>query len=442
MSAGECIASATRCLAAIAAPDGEGSRTFTQVYSESTLNAAMEADRRYRQGSALSPVDGTVVAVKDLFDVRGEITWAGSVALRNEPPAIADALSVARLRLGGAIIIGKTNMTEFAYSGLGLNPHFGTPANPFERALLRRIPGGSSSGAAVAVADGMADTALGTDTGGSVRIPAALCGLVGWKPTARRISLAGVWPLAPTFDSVGVIANCVGACATADAVLAATTTTATATAPSHLRLGRVRGYIENDLEPAVARAYERALERLADSGVQIIDAVVPEFERVRREHIGVTMTTYEAFRTHMELLERFGEQYDPRVRTRLELGRNITPAQYATAASARAQVQHAAARALQSFDAWLLPTVTRVAPSFDAVESDEGYLATNRAMLRNASLINLLDGCAISLPCQERGEAPVGLSIAGLGLRDADVLAIAQTVETIISHCRIMPTPD
>jgi len=441
MSTVECTAAATRCLAAIAAPDGEGSRTFTQVYSESTLSAAIDADRRHRQGLGLSPVDGTIVAVKDLFDVRGETTWAGSVALRDEPPAIADAFSVARLRLGGAVIIGKTNMTEFAYSGLGLNPHFGTPANPFERAALRRIPGGSSSGAAVAVADGMVQAGLGTDTGGSVRIPAALCGLVGWKPTARRISLDGVWPLAPTFDSVGVIAKCVRVCADADAVLTATTTAAAAIAPSQLRLGRLRGYVENDLEPAVSRAYERALERLTDSGVKIVDAVVPEFERVRREHIGVTMTTYEALRTHMDLLDRCGEQYDPRVRTRLELGRNITSEQYATAASARAQVQCVAAQALQSFDAWLLPTVTRVAPSFDAVDSEDGYLATNRAMLRNTSLINLLAGCAISLPCHDLAEAPVGLSIAGLSLRDADVLVIAQTLEAIVSHCQRVPTP-
>ena len=238
MSAGECIAAARRCLAAIAAPDGEGSRTFTQVYSESALRAADDADRRHSQGSDLSPIDGTVVAVKDLFDVRGETTWAGSVALRDEPPAVTDALSVARLRLGGAVIIGKTNMTEFAYSGLGLNPHSDTPANPFERALLRRIPGGSSSGAAVAVADGMADIGLGTDTGGSVRIPAALCGLVGWKPTARRISLAGVWPLAPTFDSVGVIAKRVRVCADADTVLTATAAVAKPLALPQLRLGR------------------------------------------------------------------------------------------------------------------------------------------------------------------------------------------------------------
>ena len=432
MSADECTAITTRYLAAIAAADGEGARTFTQVYSASALAEANAADQRRRRGLALSPVDGKIVAVKDLFDVRGETTWAGSVALRNEPPAVADASCVAQLRLGGAVIIGKTNMSEFAYSGIGFNPHFGTPANPHERALVRRIPGGSSSGAAVAVADGMADIGLGTDTGGSVRIPAALCGLVGWKPTARRASLDGVWPLAPSFDSVGVIAKCVGLCADTDAVLTGTPSAGVKIPLTSLRLGRLRGYVERDLEPAVSRAYERALDRLTEAGVAILDASVPELERVRREHIGVTMTTYEAFRTHMGLLERFGNQYDPRVRSRLELGRNITSEYYAAAAAARAQVQHVAAQALQLFDAWLYPTVITLAPPFESIESEEGYVAINRAMLRNTSLVNLLDGCAISLPCQDRAEPPVGLSIAALGLRDTRVLAIARMLEAVI----------
>jgi aspartyl-tRNA(Asn)/glutamyl-tRNA(Gln) amidotransferase subunit A len=432
MSAGECTAITTRYLAAIAAADGEGARTFTQVYSASALAEANAADQRRRRGLALSPVDGKIVAVKDLFDVRGETTCAGSVALRNEPPAVADASCVAQLRLGGAVIIGKTNMSEFAYSGIGFNPHFGTPANPHERALVRRIPGGSSSGAAVAVADGMADIGLGTDTGGSVRIPAALCGLVGWKPTARRVSLDGVWPLAPSFDSVGVIAKCVGLCADTDAVLTGTPSAGVKIPLTSLRLGRLRGYVERDLEPAVSRAYERALDRLTEAGVAILDASVPELERVRREHIGVTMTTYEAFRTHMGLLERFGNQYDPRVRSRLELGRNITSEYYAAAAAARAQVQHVAAQALQLFDAWLYPTVITLAPPFESIESEEGYVAINRAMLRNTSLVNLLDGCAISLPCQDRAEPPVGLSIAALGLRDTRVLAIARMLEAVI----------
>ena len=215
-------AAVERCLSAIASPAGEGERTFTQVYPTRARAEAGTADRRRALGAALTPLDGCIVAVKDLFDVSGEPTWAGSAVLRDAPAAASDAAAVFRLRQAGAVIIGKTNMTEFAYSGVGLNPHFGTPANPYTRASVRRIPGGSSSGAAVAVADGMADIGLGTDTGGSVRIPAALCGLVGWKPTARRISRQGVWPLAPSLDSVGVIAKEVRACVNADSVLTGT----------------------------------------------------------------------------------------------------------------------------------------------------------------------------------------------------------------------------
>ena len=427
-----CEAAARRCLLAIEAPDGEGSRAFTQVYADAVLADSIAADERRRRGSPRSAIDGRIVAVKDLFDVQGQVTWAGSRVLHDAAPARTDAPAVARLRCAGGLIIGKTNMTEFAYSGVGLNPHFGTPANPFGRGSIRRIPGGSSSGAAVAVADGMADIGLGTDTGGSVRIPAALCGLVGWKPTARRISLDGVWPLARTFDSVGVIAASVLACFETDAVLTAEPSAAEPPALNRLRLGRLRGYVESDLETPVARAYERALERLTQAGVQLIDLEVPELERVAREQPGVTMTTYEAFQAHAALLGKYGDFYDPRVRSRLELGRNITAEQYSAAAALRRELQAAASKALKEFDACLYPTVRITAPPFSAFEADVDYVALNRALLRNTSLFNLLDGCAITLPCHDRGQAPVGLSIAGLGVRDAQILSTALSLEPIV----------
>ena len=425
-----------RCLAAIAASGGEGARTFTQVYAQSAVAAAEAADRRLERGTALSRIDGSVVAVKDLFDIAGQTTWAGSMVLRNAPAATVDAPAVASLRRGGAVIVGKTNMTEFAYSGLGLNPHFGTPANPYQRAVLRRIPGGSSSGAAIAVTDGMADIGLGTDTGGSVRIPAALCGLVGWKPSARRISLTGVWPLAPTFDSVGVIAHSVGVCIDTDAVLVEALPVTASPPLNRLRLARLRGYIETELDPEVADSYESALRRLADAGVRIVDVSIPALERMPRELPGVTMPTYEAFRTHEKLLAECADAYDPRVRNRLELGRGISAEQYAAAAAVRQELQRTVAKALQEFDAWVLPTVAVVAPPFAAVDSDEHYLAINRKVLRNTSLINFLDGCAITLPCQQENAPPVGLSIAGLDVRDARVLAIAQSLEPIVGLTR------
>jgi aspartyl-tRNA(Asn)/glutamyl-tRNA(Gln) amidotransferase subunit A len=430
-------ASTRRCLAAIAATGGEGALAFTQVYRQTALAEAAAADRRREQGSALSAIDGTVIAIKDLFDVQGQITWAGSRVLQNAPPARADAPAVAGLRVGGGVIIGKTNMTEFAFSGIGLNPHFGTPANPYGRDALRRIPGGSSSGAAVAVSDGMAEIGLGTDTGGSVRIPAALCGLTGWKPTARRISLDGVWPLAPTFDSVGVIAGSVGRCADADAVLTGAAAddsmfAVNSLSASRLQIARLRGYVESELDPSVARSYELALERLAAAGIRIVALDIPELEQVPHQQPGVIMTTYEAFQTHAALLDDYGELYDPRVRARLELGRQITREQYQAAADLRRQLQVAYGKALQGFDACVYPTVKITAPPFAAFESDADYVAINRALLRNTSLLNLLDGCALTLPCQESNQAPVGLSIAGPCGADQRILAVAQALEPIV----------
>ena len=426
-------AAVERCLSAIAATAGEGARTFTQVYPASARAEAAAADRRRAAGMTLGALDGCIVAVKDLFDVMGEPTWAGSVVLREAPAAAADATAVFRLRQAGAVIIGKTNMTEFAYSGVGLNPNFGTPANPYMRASMRRIPGGSSSGAAVAVADAMADLGLGTDTGGSVRIPAALCGLGGWKPTARRGSRQGVWPRGPSLDSVGVIANDVRTCANADCVLAGVEPDLEEVPAPRLRLGRLRGYVESEVEPEVWQVYERGVQRLTGAGVTIVDIEVPALERVRREQPGVALLGYEAFHVHATLLTQYPERYDPRVKSRLELGRAITMEQYVHAQAVRENLQQAAASELQSFDAWLLPPVTRIAPPISALDSDEGYLGINRSLLRNTSLINFLDGCAITLPCHARGHAPVGLSIAALGGCDARVLSIAKMLEPILN---------
>lgn len=421
-----------RCLDAIADAAGEGARTFTQVFASSALAEADRADARRSRGESLSILDGVIVSVKDLFDVSGHPTWAGSRILQGSPAAAADARVVARLRSAGAVIIGKTNMTEFAYSGLGLNPHFGTPANPFERRTVGRIPGGSSSGAAVALTDGMAEISLGTDTGGSVRIPSAFCGLVGWKPSASRMSLEGVWPLAPTFDSVGVLAHTVAACIEADSVIAETPAQTVEVSLSSLRLARLRGYIETELEPYVARTYEAALQRIRNAGARMHDLVIDEIERIPREQPGVTLQTYEAFCTHSRLLGQIADRYDPRVRQRLELGRSVTPESYAAAAEVRRMLQQITARTAGDYDALLLPTVPMIAPPLNAFASDESYFALNRRSLRNTSLFNFLDGCAITLPCHEPGAAPVGLSIAHVRRQDGVILAAARALESIV----------
>jgi aspartyl-tRNA(Asn)/glutamyl-tRNA(Gln) amidotransferase subunit A len=422
-----------RCLASIADEAGEGARVFTQVHAVTALAEAERADARRRRAQSLSALDGVVVSVKDLFDVAGHATWAGSRVLQGAPVASVDAPVVARLRSAGAVTIGKTNMTEFAYSGLGLNPHFGTPSNPFGRGGDRRIPGGSSSGAAVALTDRMAEISIGTDTGGSVRIPAALCGLVGWKPTARRIALRGIWPLAPTFDSVGVLANTVTECLLTDAIIADSAPEALSPPHSPIRLGRLRGYVETELEPHVERTYEAALARIAAAGARIDDLVIPELQRIPQEQPGVTLQSCEAFRVHASLLEQAGDGYDPRVRQRLELGRHIGTEAYAAAAATRRELQHIVTRALEGYDAFLFPTVALEAPPLSAFKEDDTYLLLNRKVLRNTSLINFLDGCALSLPCHEPNTAPVGLSIAAPGGSDDRVLRIARALESLVT---------
>src|SRR5216684_1186692 len=240
-------------LARIAEPAGEGARSFVKVYADSARAAADAQDSLRKAGYVASPIAGLPVSVKDLFDVAGEQTLAGSKALDDSPPAQRDAPIVARLRAAGAILIGRTNMTEFAFSGVGINPHYGTPGNPHDRHL---IPGGSSSGAAVSVGDGQAVVAIGTDTGGSVRIPAAFCGIAGFKPTQYRIPRDGAVPLSTTLDSIGPLANSIACCAIADAFMAGESPVAPVPIPIEaMRLGVPQTYVLDGLMPEVANAF-------------------------------------------------------------------------------------------------------------------------------------------------------------------------------------------
>src|SRR5436190_20267301 len=253
-----------QALAKISAPYGEGARAFMKVYAESARTDADHADTLRKLGVRRSPVDGLPVSLKDLFDVAGDVTRAGSKVLAID--AKADAGAVARLRAAGAILIGRTNMVEFAFGGVGLNPHYGTPRNPWDRAAAR-VPGGSSSGAAVAQAEGMCVMALGSDTRGSIRAPAALCGVTGWKPTARRVPREGAFPLSFTLDSIGPLANSVDCCASYDAVLAGEPG---ATLPrmevKGLRLLLPRSSALAELDRAIEQAFERALKRFVERG--------------------------------------------------------------------------------------------------------------------------------------------------------------------------------
>jgi aspartyl-tRNA(Asn)/glutamyl-tRNA(Gln) amidotransferase subunit A len=424
----------------IADPSGEGARTFTRVLTTRAQHLARASDSLREAGFVRSPLEGMPVSVKDLFDVAGETTTAGSIVLRDAPPAAHDAGAVQCLLAAGAVLVGKTNMTEFAYSGLGLNPHYGTPANPWQRGE-RRIPGGSSSGAAVAVADGMCIASVGSDTGGSARIPAALCGITGFKPTARRMPGTGLVPLSPSLDAVGVMALDVAGCAAMDAVLSGAPDVSGAPRPQRLRQARFAvptTLVQDGMDAQVATAFRRALQRLSAAGAQLVELAVPEFDELAAINAAGGFSAAESWAWHAGLIERNGSGYDPRVISRILRGRDFTARAYLTLQAQRADWQRRMAARLGEFDGWLMPTVPRVAPHIEALEADEAqYFAVNAAMLRNPSIVNFMDGCAISLPCHAAGEAPVGLSLAGLPMRDAALLAWAADIE-----CALRATAD
>jgi aspartyl-tRNA(Asn)/glutamyl-tRNA(Gln) amidotransferase subunit A len=422
------------CLDAIADPTGEGSRTFTRVFAGSARPQAQEFDNQ-RTAGALA---GLPISVKDLFDVAGQPTTAGSVVLAQAPPAKADAVAVARLRAAGAIVMGHTNMTEFAFSGLGVNPHYGTPLNPYDRAG-RRIPGGSSSGAAVSVTDGMAYAALGSDTGGSVRIPAALCGLTGFKPTARRIPLDGALPLSGSLDSIGPLAPTVACCARIDAVLAGLAQQPIRPVEVRsLRLAVLQGYVLDSLDAHVATAYSSVLALLSHCGAHLEEVTFSSLDEIPLANQKGGFAAAEAYLWHRSLLETHASQYDPRIASRILRGKEMTAADYIELSQRRRRIIAEADRAFAAYDAILMPTVPCVAPRIADLEAtDAEYFAANAMVLRNPSVINFLDGCALSVPCQAPGEAPVGLMVAGLAMRDQSILGIGAAIESVLAaNCR------
>lgn len=420
----------TECaLDRMADPSGEGPRAFTQVFAERALRLAQASDSLRAAGLQRSPLEGMPISVKDLFAVAGTPTTAGSTVLRDAPAAAQDAGAVQRLLAAGAVLVGKTNMTEFAYSGLGINPHYGTPANPWQR-HEQRIPGGSSSGAAVAVADGMCIASVGSDTGGSARIPAALCGITGFKPTARRMPATGLVPLSPTLDAVGVLAADVAGCAAMDAVLSGVPGTPRLARLEQARFAVPTTLVQDGMDAEVAAAYQRALQRLSAAGAKLVELSVPEFDELALINAAGGFSAAESWAWHAELVERRSADYDPRVLSRILRGREFTARAYLDLLAQRADWQCRVAARLGGFDGWLMPTVPRIAPRTADLVADEAlYFAVNGAMLRNPSIVNFMDGCAISLPCHQPGAAPVGLSLAGPAMCDEVILGWAAAIE-------------
>ena len=408
----------------------EGS-AFTRVSAARARAEADASDRARANGIVPPALAGLPISAKDLFDVAGEATPAGSIILRDASAAKVDAPAIVRLRGAGAVIVGRTHMSEFAFTGLGLNPHFPVCANPRDET---RVPGGSSSGAAASVARGQAAMGLGTDTGGSVRIPAAFCGLVGFKPTQSRITREGAFPLSVSLDSIGPIANSVACCRLVDAIIADVPSDVHVPAALRgLRFAVPEDFVLDDLDATVATAFERALRSLALAGARIEYIRVPVFARMPEFTARGALAGAQAYAYHRlaELLQH-REQYDPNVLVRIEERGREAAANIIDIVEARATLIRESAPASTGFDALIFPTAPIVAPRIADVAEPAAFARANMLALRNTSLINLLDRCALSLPMQRNGELPSGLMIVGEHMGDARVLAIGEAMEPVL----------
>ena len=420
------------CLARIADPAGEGKRAFIKLYDTQARAMADAADTLRRAGRTPGPHAGVPVSIKDLFDVAGEPTPAGSKVLANALPAKANAPLIQRMLKAGFIPVGRTNMTEFAFSGLGINPHYDTPRSPWDRAA-GRIPGGSSSGAAVSISDGMAIGALGTDTGGSCRVPAAMCGIVGYKPTARRVPVTGVLPLAPSLDSVGPLANSVACCAAIDAVLAGQPLPSLRPFPiAGLRLAVPTNFFLDGMDGTVAAAFDRALAKLSAAGARVVQRAFPLIDDIPRANATGGFAVAEAWAWHRKLIAESGEKYDPMVLRRIQRGERMSAADYIDLMAARADIIRRCNEATQDFDALVMPTCPLVPPRIADLAEESEYNRVNLLQLRNTAVGNFLDRCSISLPCHRAGEGPVGLMLVGETMGDARLFSIAAGVEAVL----------
>ena len=423
-----------RCIAAATNP------ACAHVFRQTCLDQARAAAAA--PGVEQLPLAGLAVSVKDLFDIQGLPTAAGSMVLAGAPPAAADCSAVARLRRAGGAILGHTHMVEFAFSGVGVNPHFGTPAAHDARfgALSgpARVPGGSSSGAGVSVAAGAAFVGLGSDTGGSIRIPAALNGVVGFKSTARLVPTDGAVPLSTTLDTACAITRSVRDAIVVHEVLAARRVTRSPAPLSAWRLAVPTTLFLDNLDATVAAAFERTLQQLRTAGAQITEITLPETGELAEVNASGGFSAAESHAWHRQLLQQHGSSYDPRVRARIERGATMSASDYIELLHARRAWMARMESAMAGFDALLSPTVPITAPTIASVapgaERDAEFFRVNALLLRNTSVVNMLDGCALSLPCHQAGELPVGLMVWHAALRDDAVLCISHLIEQLLQQ--------
>ncbi len=402
---------------------------FTVMYPEAALAVARAADAAHKAGIAQPALAGLPVSIKDLYGVAGETTMAGSVVCKGEPAQTQDAPVVARLRAAGSAIVGKTNMTEFAFSGIGINPHYGTPVNPTDQTIAR-VPGGSSSGAGVSVALGLSVAGLGSDTGGSIRIPAALCGIVGFKSTQKRVPLEGALELSRALDTACAMTRSVQDCITVDAVLSGAMLPVRRRPIAGMRLAVPQTLVLDGLDNTVAQAFDRSLSILSEAGAQIIEIPMTEFGDIPKVNAPGGLSPIEAYAVHHERLARAQAQFDQRVAARVMMGAAISAQQYIAILDKRRAWIASVERAIEGYDALLCPTVPTVAPELEKlIASDEAFFKANGQMLRNTFTINLLDGCSYSLPCHREGELAVGLMLSSVHGDDARLSAVALAVE-------------
>lgn len=421
------------CLARIEDPAGEGPRAFIKVHAAGARASADAIDLLRKAGRPPGPLAGIPFGVKDLADIAGEPTPAGSTVLADARPAATNAPVIQRAIDAGLVIMGRTNMTEFAFSGLGINPHYGTPKSPWDRAT-GRIPGGSSSGTGVAVADGMVFAGLGTDTGGSCRIPAAMNGVVGYKPTARRVPITGILPLSTSLDSVGPLANSVACCATVDAVFAGIAAPDPRAMPiAGLRLAVPTNFMFDNVDDIVAATFERSLAALSAAGAIIVRRAFPTFDDIPRANAGGGLAAPEAWAWHRALIAEKAAGYDPRVLVRIRGGERMSAADYIDCLAARTDIVARMNAATADYDALMMPTCPLVPPAIAALDDEGEYARVNMLQLRNNAVGNFLDRCAISLPCHRPGDAPVGLMLMGETLGDARLFRVAAAVEEALA---------
>lgn len=409
---------------------GEGARAVLTVYRDAAQAAAEASDARARTGTSLGPLDGAIVTIKDLFDVAGEVTRAGSKVIAAEGKvAVEDAVIVQRLRAAGAVIVGKTNMSEFAFTGVGANPHFGTPGNPADRA---RVPGGSSSGAGVAVADDMCEIGIGSDTGGSVRIPASLCGVIGFKPSRQRVSTGGAFPLSYSLDSIGPLAKSVAQCAAADAVMAGEAPWTLDAAPlAGLRVGVAQGLPLENLDDTVGRRFPEALDRLEKAGVRLSYEKLPMFDDMMALQMRISILVAEAYSVHSERMTQHAAGVDPVVAARLIKGKDIAAHDYINAVRTRQVLIRALDERMRDIDVLVMPSTATVAPRLDELGEPKAFLQRNAMLLRNTTIGNFFDLCGVSIPLPRDGLLPTGLMLLARNGHDRQLLRFAAAVEKL-----------